>query len=110
MSDDPRFVEWPEATRSALGAPSDERLQALDRANTSRAELQRSLEADPPSQAPSAQLSEQLTRAEKALVVATEQLRDDVRTAIEELRQVRAAAGGYKPTRPNRPAFVSKSV
>jgi hypothetical protein len=110
MSDDPRFVEWLDVTQSALGAPSDESLRALDRAKTARAELQSSLEADPPSQTPSAQLSEQLARAEEALVAATEQLRETVRTAIEELRQVRTATDGYKPTRPNRPAFVSKSV
>ncbi len=110
MSDDPRLVEWLDATQSALGAPSDERLQALDQASASRAELQRSLEADPPSQAPPAPPRAEPTRPQEALAGATRQLREDVRAAIEELRRVRVAATGYKPTRPNRPAFVSKSV
>ena len=43
-------------------------------------------------------------------VVDPHKLRDETRNAINELRRARAANLGYKPARPNRPAFISKSV
>ncbi len=37
-------------------------------------------------------------------------LRREARENLEELRRVRDATGGYRPTRPNRPAFVSRTI
>ena len=109
MSDDPRFTAWLEATEAALGAPPAYRIEALVQAAAARADLQRSLEASPPS-APGPALARRLARAEEALACASRELREGMQAHIEELRRARTAAGGYKPQRPNRPAFISKSV
>lgn len=106
MSDDPRFAAWLEATETAVRNVPTERLEALERANAVRADLQRSLEAEPPSRP----LSTELAAAEQSLAEINQKLRDDTQNAINELRRARAANLGYKPTRPNRPAFISKSV
>ena len=110
MSDDPRLAAWLEATETALRAAPADRLEAFEHAKAVRADLQRSLEADPPSRPLSAELSDQLARAEQSLAESTHKLRDETRNAINELRRARAANLGYKPARPNRPAFISKSV
>ena len=110
MSDDPRLVAWLETTETALLAPPADRLEALERANAERADLQRSLETDPPTRPLSAQLSDQLARAEQSLGESSHKLRDETGNAINELRRARAANAGYKPARPNHPAFISKSV
>ena len=110
MSDDPRFAAWLEATETAVRNVPTERLEALERANAVRADLQRSLEAEPPSRPLSTELADQLAAAEQSLAEINQKLRDDTQNAINELRRARAANLGYKPTRPNRPAFISKSV
>ena len=110
MSDDPRLAAWLEATETALRAAPADRLEALERSNAVRANLQHSLEADPPSQPPSSQLSDQLARAEQSLAESNQKLRDETQHAVNELRRARAANQGYKPARPNHPAFISKSV
>ncbi len=110
MSDDPRLAAWLEATETALRAAPADRLEALERSNAVRADLQRSLEADPPNHPLSQQLSDQLTRAEQSLAESNQKLRDETQNAVNELRRARAANHGYKPARPNHPAFISKSV
>ena len=106
MNDDPRLAAWLEATETALRAAPAERLEALERANTVRADLQRSLEADPPSRPLSAELSDRLAAAEQSLAETNQKLRDETRNAVNELRRARAANLGYKPARPNNPAFI----
>ncbi len=110
MSDDPRLASWLEATEAALRGTKNERLEALDRARATRTELMRSLEEDPPSEPISQELSERLARAEETLAEMIQNLREELRIHIEELRKSRTAVDGYKPTLPNRPAFISKSV
>ncbi len=110
MSDDPRLASWLEATEAALRETKNERLEALDRARATRTELMRSLEEDPPREPISQELSERLARAEESLAEMIQNLREELRIHIEELRKSRTAVDGYKPTLPNRPAFISKSV
>ena len=110
MRDDPRLAAWLEATETALRAAPADRLGVLERSNAVRADLQRSLEADPPNQPVSEQLSERLARAEQSLAESNQKLRDETQNAVNELRRARAANHGYKPARPNHPAFISKSV
>ena len=89
MNDDPRLAAWLEATETALRAAPAERLEALERANTVRADLQRSLEADPPSRPLSAELSDRLAAAEQSLAETNQKLRDETRNAVNELRRAR---------------------
>ncbi|MEE9281743.1 MAG: hypothetical protein V3V67_16345 [Myxococcota bacterium] len=109
MSDDPRFTAWLEVTEAALVAPPAERIEALEQAGAARADLQRSLETSPPCP-PGPALARRLARAEEELASVSRELRDGMQGQIEELRRARTAAGGYKPQRPNYPAFISKSV
>lgn len=109
MSEDPRFVAWLEATQSPVAAEGLAP-EALELALQARAELRRSLEQDPPAQAPSLELAQKLARAEERLLEATRSLSQCLRARIDELRHVRSAASGYKPSHANHPAFISKSV
>ncbi len=95
MSDDPRLASWLEATGAALRETKNERLEALDRARATRTELMRSLEEDPPSEPISQELSERLARAEESLAEMIQNLREELRIHIEELRKSRTAVDGY---------------
>ncbi len=110
MSDDPRLVAWLDTTESALGTAPADQLEALERAKSVRADLQRSLEEDPPSRPLSAELSHRLARAEQTLAEINRKLLEQTQNAVNELRRARAANLGYKPARPNHPAFISKTI
>ncbi len=110
MRDDPRLVAWLDTTETALGAAPADQLEALERAKSVRADLQRSLEEDPPSRPLSAELSDRIATAEQTLAEINRKLLDQTQNAINELRRAREANLGYKPARPNHPAFISKSV
>jgi hypothetical protein len=110
VSEDPRLLEWIDLTKRVFLSGEDERGESLRQLAERRAELQLSLELDPPGRPPGPELTRTLLEAEKALNRITEALKADLRRQIVELRQLQGAARGYRPTEENIPAFVSKSI
>ena len=110
MNDDPRVLKWLELTEKALRAPEDQRVDTLGEIAEEREELKRSLERDALRSPPSQEITRKLLDSEKALVQMTGTFRTEIQTRITELRKVRSAARGYRPTEENIPAFLSKSI
>jgi hypothetical protein len=107
---DPRLEEWLALNEAALAAPHDTRAAALTWMHARRADLVASLGQTPPAGPASAELSSELTRTEAALLELGELTLTDLSKLLGDVRRVRGAAQGYRPSRPNHPAFVSKSV
>jgi len=107
---DARLEQWLELTEATLQAPAERRLEALEKLAESRAELQRSLETDPPVAEPSLDLAQRLARSEQALQSMLEQMRVELSARVAAVRGVRRGASGYRPTVGNRPAFLSRSA
>ena len=110
MNDDPRLLKWLALTERALRAPEEQRAETLREIAEEREDLKRSLDRDPPSAPPSQELACRLLESEKTLVGMTAAFRAEIRTRIGELRKVRSATRGYRPTEENIPAFLSKSI
>ncbi|MCP4003084.1 MAG: hypothetical protein GY725_02695 [bacterium] len=105
---DPRLLEWLEATRSLLKQSVSP--QKFDELAKRREELKRSLESEPPSAPVSAELAAELSASETDLSQRLVGLEESIRSRIDELHLIREANCGYRPTRANRPAFISRSV
>ncbi len=108
--DDPRLQDWLTRTLDALHAPEEELSQALATLAARRSDLVRSLRDRPMDPPASSALAARLDDAERSLESLIERLRERARTRVAELRKRQAATQGYRPTRPNRPAFVSRSI
>ena len=107
---DRRLDEWLALSQRILAAEPAERVRELVDAEERRRELQASLEADPPAHPPSIELVQALRESEDAIQKLGRELSREISTQLGELRKVRSAAQGYRPTRGSRPAFVSRSV
>jgi hypothetical protein len=107
---DRRLEEWLALSQLVLSAQPADRASEFVRCEERRAELQASLEAEPPLSRPSSELARALRESEDAIQKLGDELCRELATHLEELRKVRSAAQGYRPTRGSRPAFVSRSV
>jgi hypothetical protein len=107
---DPRFLRWLAVTEEALSAPVDQRAEAVVAACNQREELRRSLLEDPPKAAPDGETAGRLTAAEAALAEAAVSERERISAALQEVRNQRKRAAGYRPLHPHPPAFVSRKA
>ena len=108
--DDPRLLEWLKVTRAALEPTDEDLLTVLKHAQSQRDTLKASIESDPATDPPSAELGRQLREAEKALDELTSQARQQMQLQLSELRKLRKATSSYRLSRSNLPAFLSRSV
>jgi hypothetical protein len=107
---DRRLEEWLALSQRILAAEPAERARQLVDAEGRRRELQASLEAEPPADSPSLELARALRESEDAIQKLGRELSHEIAGQLEELRRVRSATQGYRPTLGSRPAFVSRSV
>jgi hypothetical protein len=105
-----RWREWLARTEETLRAPAGSRPDALAALAEQRGRLQRALEDDPATRPPPPPLAAQLRAAEQALAQALAHWRAALGEQAEAVRRARLATGGYRPARPDRAAFVSRSV
>jgi hypothetical protein len=108
--DDPRLLEWLQLVLAVLQSPAEELFTRLENAHARRAELARSLEQSPANPAPSAELASALREHEAALAKLADQVLVEVRARIEELRRVRGGTQGYRPSRVDVPAYLSRKA
>lgn len=108
--EDARLRRWLDLTDQAIGAPLDQLAAVLGELASERDELIRSLREDPPAESPDAELTWSLVETERALVTSTETLQTQLRKRVADLRRVRSAASGYRPTDEDIPTFVSKTI
>lgn len=106
---DPRWLEWLRIATSAVEGPDAERVQRLEEARRARAELQTSLERDPP-RPPSAELARQLRAVETSLGELARRAQGELAAALDELRRVRAGARGYRSEPTSAPSLISRNV
>ena len=107
---DARLRGWLDLTEQAVGAPLDQLPAILGELARERDELMRSLQESPPEESADARLTRRLVETERALVTSTETLQTQLRKRVADLRRVRSAASGYRPTDEDIPAFVSKTI
>lgn len=108
--DDPRLLEWLQLVLGVLESPAEELFARLENAHARRAELARSLEQAPADPEPSSELAAALREHEAALTKLADQVLVEVRARIEELRSVRSGTQGYRQSRVNVPAFLSRKA
>jgi len=108
--DDPRLLEWLALVLGVLEAPAPDLLVRLENAQARRAELARSLEQVPADPEPSPALVKALQEHEATLAQLADQVLVEVRARIEELRRVRGRTQGYRQSRVDIPAYVSRKA